>query len=159
MSRPDQIDDESREEGYPNDEDSIMEDATNNADTPQTSLATSDSQCPSEEPTRTSTPTENRAEDVPVDNFPLRLLEHDDVSDDVTMKDDGQRVRSPTSAPDDLGTSKSFSWPSNGVFDPGSSPGKAGQRKYESVDYAADPQNFEEPVQTDDFYEPNLYRL
>ena len=152
MSRLDQIDVESRLEADLNDEDSIMEDAPINADTSRTSLAASDSQCHSEESTRASTPTENRAENVPVDNFARRLLEHENVADDVTMKDIGQRVRSPTSAPDDFGTSKVVSWPPNAVIDPGSSPGKAGQSKCEPVDYAAGPQSFEELAQTDEFY-------
>ena len=145
-------------EADPNDQDSFMEDATINADTPQTSLAASDSQCPSEESTRAPTPTDSRAEDVPINNLAFTILEHDDVADDVTMKDVDQKVRSPTKAPDDFGTSQVVSWPPNAVIDPGSSPGKEGRSKWEPVDYDAEPQHFEELDQTDDLYPPNVYR-
>ena len=153
MSRPDQMGVESRMKADSHDEDSIMEDVTISADTPQTSLAASDSQCPSEESTRASTPTDSRAEDVPINNLVFKPLEHDDVADDVTMKDVDQKVRSPTKAPDDFGTSQVVSWPSNAVIDPGSSPGKARQSEWESVDYDAGPQDFEEHL-----FSPNLYR-
>ena len=157
MSRPDKIDVESRMVADPNEEDSIMEDATPNADTPQTSLTASDSQCPSEESTRASTPTDSRVEDVSINSLAFKPLEQDDVADDVTMRDVDQKLRSPTKAPDDFSTSQVVSWPSIAVIDPGSSPGKAGQNKWESVDYDAGPENFEELAQTD-LYSPKLYR-
>ena len=158
MSRPDQIGVESRMKADPNEEDSIMEEVTINADTPQTSLAASDSQCPSKESTRASTPTDNRAEDVPINNLVFKPLEHDDVADDVTMRDVDQKMRSPTKAPDDFGTSQPVSWPPNAVIDPGSSPGKARQSEWEPVDYDGGPQNLEELVKTDDLFSPDLYR-
>lgn len=143
-------------EADPNDEDSFMEDAKINADTPQTSLAASDSQFPSEESTRASTPTDSRAEDVPINNLAFKPLEHgdvaDDVADDVTMKDVDQKARSPKKAPDGLGTSQVVSWPSNVVIDPGSSPGKAGQSKLEPVDYDDGPQSLE------NLYSPDVHR-
>ena len=158
MSRPDQIDVESRMVADPNEEDSIMEDVTINADTPQTSLTASDSQCPSQESTRASTPTDSRVEDVSINSLAFKPLEQDDVADDVTMRDVDQKVRSPTKAPDGFSTSQVVSWPTNAVIDPGSSPGKAGQNKWETVDYDAGPENFEELVQTDDDFSPKLYR-
>lgn len=158
MSQPDQIGDESRMEADPNDEDSIMDDAMFNADTPQTSLAAFDSQCPSKESTRASTPTDSRAEDGSINNLDFKPLEPDDIADDVTMKDLDPKVGSSTKAPDEFSTSQLVSWPSNAVTKPGSSPGKAGQSKLEVVDYDAGPQNFEELVQTDDLYSPNLIR-
>ena len=151
MSRPDPIDVESRREADPNDEDSIMEDATINTDTPQTSLAAFDSRCPSEESTRESTPTDSYAENASINNPAFKALEHDDVADDVTMKDPDKIERSPTQAPDDFG------WPSIAVIDRGSYPGEAGQSKRKPVNYDAAPQNFEELVQADDLYSANLY--
>ena len=145
-------------EADPNEEDSTMEDATINADTPQTSLAASDSQCSSQESTRAPTPTDSRTKDAAINNLAFKNLEHDDVADDVTMKDVDQKVGSPTKAPDDLDNSQVFSWPPNAVNDPGSSPGKARQSKWETVDYDTEHQNFERLVQTDDLYPPNVYR-
>lgn len=130
-----------------------MEDATINADTPQPSLA---SQCPSEESTRASTPTDSRPENVSTNNLAFKLLEHDDIADDATMKDHDQKVTSPTKA-DDFSTSQVVPWPSIAATDRGSSPGKAGQSKRKPVNFDAEPQNFEELVPTDDLYSPNLY--
>ena len=146
-------------EADPNEEDSTMEDATINADTPQTSLAASDSQCSSQESTRAPTPTDSRIKDAAINNnLAFKNLEHDDVADDVTMKDVDQKVTSPTKALDEFGASQSFSWPSNTIFDPGSSLGKAGQREWKTVDHDTEPEIFEGQVQTDDMYPPNEYR-
>ena len=140
-------------EADPNDEDSLMEDATINADTPQTSRAAFDSQCPSEESTRASTPTDSHAEHVPINNLAFEPLEHDDVADDITMRDVDQKANSPKKAPDEFGTSQVVSWPPpTAVIDPGSSPGKAGQSEVEPVDYDAEPQSL------DYLSSPDVYR-
>ena len=139
-------------------EDSIMEDATINAETPQPSLAASDSQCPSQESTRASTPTENGAEDVSANNFAFKSLKNHNAADDVTMKDLDLKEREPTGAQDDLSSTKIVSWPSSAVIDPGSSPGKVGKIKEEFVDYAADQQDTDELLQRDDLYSLDLRR-
>ena len=148
MSLPDQIDVEPRLGVEFNDEDSIMEDVPINAGTPRTSLATSDSQWPSGKSTRASTPTDSHAENVSINNPPFEPLEHDEVADNVTMKDHDQNFRSSTQAPDD------FRWSS---IDAGLSPGKAGQSERKPVNYHAEPQNFEDLVPTNDLYTTNLY--
>ena len=128
-----------------------MEDVVINIETPQTSLAATDSQCHSEESTRASTPTENGAEDIPANSFALKPPENDDAADDVTMKDLGLKTSSPTNAPGNF-ASNVATWPSSAVIDPGSSPGEAGKLRKESVDYGADPPDVEELSQTDSFY-------
>ena len=147
MSRPDQSNVESRLEAEPNDEDSVMEDATinDNPDTPQTIS------------TRASTPTDSRAENVPNNDLAFKPSENDDDADDVTMKNLDQEVRSTTQAADDLGTSQPASWPPFASIDRGSTPGQAGQSKWKPVNYEAEPQNLEELVQADDVYSTNLY--
>lgn len=149
---------EGRVEADPNDEDSTMEDVANLVDTPRTSIAISDSQDASEESTRASTPTENRPENAPADVYAPKPFDYDDVADDVTMRDLGHRIRSPTSAANDLGTSKVVSWPSSAVIDPGSSPGKLGKLKEEFVEYGTDPHELEELFQTGDPDRPNLFK-
>ena len=140
MSRPDQINVESRLEAEPNDQDSVMEDATSNdnPDTPQTIS------------TRASTPTPNN-------DLAFKPSENDDDADDVTMKDLDQKVRSTTQAVDDLGTSQVASWPPFASIDRGSTPGQAGQSKWKPVISEVEPQNLDELVQPDDVYSTNLY--
>lgn len=139
-----------------------MEDA-DVADTPRTmSLAPSDSQGASEESTRASTPTENRAEDAAADvNFLDPFGKDgvaDDVADDVTMKDVGVEKKSPADTANELGNLKVVSWPSSTVIDPGSSPGKPRRTEHETVDYASDPQKLEELLRVNDGNSPNVYK-
>lgn len=97
----DQTEVESQEEENSDDEDSTMEDVGFVAETPQTmDLAPSDSQNASEASTRASNPTDNRAECVSADSDSLKIFEHDDVADDITMKDVGPRKNGPASAAD-----------------------------------------------------------
>lgn len=135
-----------------------MEDVGIPVDTPRTSIAKSDLQDASENSTRACTPTENRAEDAPADIYAPQLFVNDDVADDVTMRDLGYKIRSPTTAANELGASKVVSWPSSAVIDPGSSPGRLGKIKEEFVEYGADPHELEELFQTGDPDRPNLYK-
>lgn len=157
-NQPDQSEVEARIEADPNDEDSAMEDVGNPVNTPRTSIAMSDSQDASEESTRASTPTENRAEDAPADIYTPKSLDYDDDDDDVTMRDPGPKIRSTTTAAKEVGTKKVVSWPSNAVIDPGSSPGQLGKIKEEFVDYDPDPHELEELFQTGDPDRPSLYK-
>ena len=149
MSRPDQIEVESRIEADSNDEDSTMEDAEISADTPQTrSLAPFDSQEASEESTQASTPTENRAEDVAADTHSRKPSEQEDVADDVTMKDVDPRKNSDP---------KVVSWPSSTVIDPGSSPWKTEKTEQGPLDYVSDRQKIDELLRFNGSNSPDLY--
>lgn len=127
-----------------------MEDVEIGADTRTRSLAPFDSQEASEESTRASTPTENRAEDVAADTNSRKPSEQEDVADDVTMKDVDPRKNSDP---------KVVSWPSSTVIDPGSSPWKTEKTEQEPLDYVSDRQKIDELLRFDgsnspDFYEP-----
>lgn len=159
MSQPDQTEVGSRTEANSNDEDSTMEDVGMVADTPRTmSFAPSESQDASEESTRASTPTENRADDVPADIDSFKPFEHDNVADDITMKDVGPEENIPGGAGGNLDNPKVVSWPSSTVIDPGSSPWKARKTKEGPVDYASDPQKLEELLRLSDPDLPDLYK-
>lgn len=156
MSRPDQIEVESDIEADSNEEDSTMEDVEISTNTPgTTSLAPSDSQGASEESTRASTPTENRAEDVPADIDSLKPFEQEDVADDVTMKDVGPRQTGPAGAADEFSSPKAV-WPSSTVIDPGSSPWKLEKTKEKPFDYASDSQKLEELLQDNETDSPGF---
>ena len=153
-NQSDQLEVEARVKADPNDEDSIMEDVGIIVDTPRTSIAMSDSQDASEESTRASTPTESRAQGAPADTYPLKPSDNDDIADDVTTRDLGHNMKSPTR----VGDSKAFPWPSSAVIDPGSSTGKSEKVEEEFVDYDTDAQKLEELLQIGDPDPHNLYK-
>lgn len=133
VPQPGQIAVEPQTEADSKDEDSTMEDVVT---IPETPLAPSDSRDPSEDSTRASTPTDNRAGDLPSQIDSSKPFEQDDVTDDVTMKDVHLEKDSPAAGTDELANLKVVSWPSSTVIDPGSSPWGAGKAKEETVDYA-----------------------
>ena len=136
MSQPDQTEAQPQTE-CSNDEDSTMEDVEN-VDTPRTMFTPSESQDASEESTRASTPTENRAERVYEDVKSLNRFEHSNVDDDVTMKDADPERNTPGAAADDLGGLKFAANPPSTVIDSISSPWKAKKPKEEVVVHHSD---------------------
>lgn len=145
MSQPDQIGVEPQTEAESNYQDSTMEDVGTIAETPRTmSLAPSDSQEPSEESTRASTPTDNRAEDVSAQMNSSKHVEQEHVADDITMRDVYPEMNSAAGTADEHPNPKVVSWPSSTVIDPGSSPWRVGTTKEEPADPASDPQKLEE---------------
>ena len=142
MSQSDQTEVQPQTEEFSNDEDSTMEDV-GIVDTPRTmSFAPSESQDASEESTRASTPTENRADQISEDINSLNHIEHNNVDDDVTMKDADPEKNLLGAAADNLGGLKFAASPPTAVIDSVSSPLKAKNPKEEIVvhHYHSDPE-------------------
>ena len=157
--RPDQIEVKPQIEADSNEEDSSMEGIEISTNTPGTvSVAPSESQEASEESTRASTPTENRAEDVPADIDSLKPFEQEDVADDVTMKDVGPRQNGPAGAADEFSDPRVVSRPSGTVIYPGSSPWRVDQSKEKPFDYVPGPQKLEELPSNNETDSPDLYQ-
>ncbi len=152
MSQPDQFKIESQEEADSYDEDSIMEDVGSLDET-----AASDSQVPSEDSTRASTPTENHLEDVSANIHISQPSEKTDIADDVTTRALRLPKSSAAGTTDEFGSLKVVSWPSGTVIDPGTSPWKTKNGKEGSVDSLPnDTIKIRELLHTDDTDSPEL---